>query len=145
MNYRKRRGGLRHLSRVLAREIRKSRLITRAPLSYGDFSQGPFRSSTPPGLHQIQRERIMTAKHASERTFLAKPRHIGWRGVINRCRKGERLYKQHAGKRVRWLMHPSGVAVPARAADLAMRSSELVPAGGDLCESNWQTWIARRG
>jgi hypothetical protein len=44
---------------------------------------------------------------------MKKKRGIAWRGVIRRCRKGEKLCKQHSGKRVIFHVHPSDVRVAA--------------------------------
>ena len=74
---------------------------------------------------------------------MKKQRGIAWRGVIRRCRKGERLCKQHSGKRVTFSMQPSGVSVPPRHARAAMGSGQLTPLYDDLLGDNWQTWVAK--
>jgi hypothetical protein len=77
--------------------------------------------------------------------MMMKKRPIACGGVIRRCRKGEKLCKQHSGKRVTFSMQPSGVPVPPRHARAAMGSGELVPLYDDLLGDNWQTWAARKG
>ena len=74
---------------------------------------------------------------------MKKKRGIAWRGVIRRCRKGERLCQKYNGIKTAFFLEPSGIFVPARHAPVAIGSGELVSMNDGLFKWTAQTWTAK--
>jgi hypothetical protein len=72
-----------------------------------------------------------------------KKRRIVWRGVIRRCRKGERLCQKYSGVRTAFFLDPSGIRVRASHARAAIGSGELTSMDDGLFKWTTQTWVAK--
>jgi hypothetical protein len=76
-------------------------------------------------------------------TKCRKLRRIAWRGVLKRCRAGERLHQTYDGTQTAFIMEPSDIRVPPRHARLAIEIGKLISLNDGLFEFSSQTWIAK--
>jgi hypothetical protein len=75
--------------------------------------------------------------------MMKRRRRIAARGVLRRCRAGERLCQEYSGAKTALFLEPSGILVLPRHARAAIGSGELISTNDGLFKWTTQTWTAK--